>query len=563
MNALKLFGYSSFNYGQKESVESVMSGSDTFVSMSTGSGKSLCYQLPVLEHRLTRPPTRPMIALVISPLISLMQDQVRNINSKIGVDTEGIPVAADAGIRKCACFLGSSQPDYEVERDAVSGLYPLVYLSPEKLSSMTTFKNVMYIAIDEAHCLIDYSFRPEYAKLGLLKKDYAIDHPKGVPLIILTATATPSVQRDILKILLPADDPTDGHRSVKVIRSTFNRPNLSYNVRAKKSLSDDIAYIIKIFNQMSVGPERTVGTDKVAGGTTGGSMIIYTLTRKETEKIAGLLSSIGARGYHAGLSLDTRTRVQTDFKDGSLRVIVATIAFGLGIDKPNIRYVIHYGIPKSLEAYYQETGRAGRDSKKSICIMFWSPVDISKNNYFIESDKEINKSVKIIDYVVSNRCRREMILEYFNEPGHGPCSGPDKKCDHCRAEVSTVTEAPVGDPDPQGAPGVTETEETREPCGASVASEEADISLLIRAILETGSRYGMQVPIDYLRGSLAKKNNSLKRLSTYGLGSGKSVDYWKRLHLVAQSKDLVVLEKINKMVSVYKVSAKGQSFITG
>lgn len=374
------FGYDGFKGDQEAVIKHLIGGGDAFVLMPTGGGKSLCYQLPALVMEGT--------AIVISPLIALMKNQVDAIRGFV-TSNENI-----------AHFLNSSlnrQQIEEVRNDLLSGKTKILYVAPESLTkedNVTLLKEIRisFFAVDEAHCISEWGhdFRPEYRKIRQL-----VEKIGRRPIIALTATATPKVQSDILKNL--------GVPEAKVFKSSFNRPNLYYEIREKNDAEKDI---IKFIRQNP-----------------GKSGIIYCLSRKKVEEIAELLciNGIKALPYHAGLDAKTRADNQDLFLMEEVNVIVATIAFGMGIDKPDVRFVIHYDIPKSIESYYQETGRAGRDGGEGRCITYYSYKDIVKLEKFMQgkpiSEQEINKQLlaEVVAYAESGRCRRKLLLNYFGE----------------------------------------------------------------------------------------------------------------------------------------------------
>jgi ATP-dependent DNA helicase RecQ len=389
----KHFGFSSFKGQQEEVILNLLEGNDSFVLMPTGGGKSLCYQLPALLMEGT--------AIIISPLIALMKNQVDAIRGFM-VEKEGI-----------AHFLNSSLTKgqlAEVKEDLLSGQTKLLYVAPE---SLTKEENILllkqikisFYAIDEAHCISEWGhdFRPEYRRINPIVNEIG-----KAPVIALTATATPKVQSDIQKNL--------GMSGAKVYKSSFNRPNLYYEIRPKVNIDKEIIKFLKN-NQ-------------------GKSGIIYCLSRKKVEEIAEFLTVNGIKSlpYHAGLDAATRASNQDKFLMEEADVIVATIAFGMGIDKPDVRFVIHYDIPKSLEGYYQETGRSGRDGGEGQCIAFYSYKDIQKLEKFMQgkpiSEQEIGKQLlsETVAYAESNLCRRTVLLNYF---GEDYTAGKCGSCDNC------------------------------------------------------------------------------------------------------------------------------------
>ena len=387
------FGFDAFKGNQEDIIDNLLEGNDTFVLMPTGGGKSLCYQLPSLLMEGT--------AIVISPLIALMKNQVdamRNYSEEDGV----------------AHFINSSLNKSAIEQvkeDIISGKTKLLYVAPESLTKqenvdfLKTVK-ISFYAVDEAHCISEWGhdFRPEYRRIRPI-----INEIGEAPVIALTATATPKVQHDIQKNL--------GMMEAKVFKSSFNRPNLYYEVKQKTNNVDkDIIKFIK--------------------NNPGKSGIIYCLSRKKVEELAEILQAngISARPYHAGMDSALRTQNQDDFLMEKVDVIVATIAFGMGIDKPDVRFVIHYDIPKSLEGYYQETGRAGRDGGEGMCITYYSYKDLQKLEKFMQgkpvAEQEIGKQLlqETAAYAESSVCRRKTLLHYFGEEYKEANCG---NCDNC------------------------------------------------------------------------------------------------------------------------------------
>ncbi len=406
----KYFGFDKFKGEQESIVKSVLAGKDTFVIMPTGGGKSMCYQLPALLSEGT--------AVIVSPLIALMKNQV---DSMRGFSNED-------GI---AHFLNSSLNKAEiaaVKNDLRSGKTKLLYVAPESLTKEENVEfmktvNISFFAIDEAHCISEWGhdFRPEYRRLRSI-----IEAIGKVPIIALTATATPKVQLDIQKNL--------GMMDADVYKASFNRANLYYEIRPKVDVAKEIIRFIR--------------------ANSGKSGIVYCLSRKKVEEIASILSvnGINALPYHAGLEANVRAETQDKFLMEEIDVIVATIAFGMGIDKPDVRFVIHHDIPKSLEGYYQETGRAGRDGREGKCVTFYSYKDIEKLEKFMKgkpvAEQEVGKQLLLetVGYAETSVCRRKVLLNYFGETYLEENCGECDNCNHPKKsfdgkdEICTVLE---------------------------------------------------------------------------------------------------------------------------
>lgn len=394
-NLQTFFGFDNFKGDQEAIITNILEGNNTFVIMPTGGGKSICYQLPALMSEGT--------AIVISPLIALMKNQVDQLRAFGGSDS-------------IAHFLNSSLNKTEitqVKSDLLDGQTKLLYVAPESLAKQENIEflkllKISFVAVDEAHCISEWGhdFRPEYRKI----RQVITGLGEGIPIIALTATATPKVQQDIVKNLQMTD--------ATLFKSSFNRPNLFYEIRPKRDVIKEIIRYIK-YN-------------------TGKSGIIYCLSRKKVEEVAEALNLNGIKAlpYHAGLEPKVRADTQDKFLMEDAEVIVATIAFGMGIDKPDVRFVIHHDIPKSMEGYYQETGRAGRDGGEGMCISFYAQKDVDKLAKFMKdkpvSEREIGTQIlkEVIDYAESGVCRRKQILHYFGENFNE--TGCNCMCDNCK-----------------------------------------------------------------------------------------------------------------------------------
>lgn len=454
------FGFDTFRDGQAEIVRAILHGNDLFTVMPTGGGKSLCYQLPSV--------LLPGLTVVISPLISLMKDQV--------------DAAKANGIS--AAYLNSSldfSQQKKVEELIEKGALSLLYVAPERFSVKSFVQllrrcNLSLFAIDEAHCISQWGhdFRPDYLTLSALVKEFP-----SIPVAAFTATATQRVQSDIVSRL--------GLRNPYVNRASFDRPNLFIEVKSKKRIEEQL--IMEV---------RSRSND---------SGIIYRTTRKAVEETAYNLNDAGisAVPYHAGLSAEERHTNQEKFNRDEVSVVVATVAFGMGIDKSNVRYVIHGDLPKNIESYYQEIGRAGRDGEPAHCTLFYGRGDINKIRYFLDQMEEnqekraLEQSLEImIHYAAQNSCRRKQILGYFDE------FYPKENCESC--DVCT---------------GVVKTED------ATVAAQK-----FLSTVIRTGNRYGTTTLIDILRGSKNEKihKHHLEQTHTYGIGKEMSKKEW--LHVV-------------------------------
>jgi ATP-dependent DNA helicase RecQ len=487
----RYFGFDTFKGNQEPIIKNVLAGRDTFVLMPTGGGKSLCYQLPAVMKKGT--------AIIISPLIALMKNQVdamRNFSTDDGV----------------AHFLNSSLTKTEIARvkkDVLSLKAKLLYVAPESLTkeeNIEFLKNIdiSFYAIDEAHCISEWGhdFRPEYRRIRPI-----IDTIGRAPIIALTATATPKVQHDIQKNL--------GILDADIFKSSFNRPNLYYEIKSKQDVTKEIIKYIK--------------------NNTGKSGIIYCLSRKKVEEIAEVLkvNGIKALPYHAGMDSATRTLNQDKFLMEDADIIVATIAFGMGIDKPDVRFVIHYDIPKSLEGYYQETGRAGRDGGEGNCIAYYSYNDILKLEKFMHgkpiAEQEIGKQLLLetVSYAESSVCRRKLLLHYFGEEYLKESCEACDNCLHPKAQFE---------------------------------GNEAVVSVL-ETILSVKEKFKADHIANILSGKVTAAIKSYKhhKLEFFGIGEDKDEKFWNMV--IRQALIAKFLTKDIENYGLLKLTQKGLDFL--